>query len=241
MTAPSHPEARLHDDGRQRGRHDVPQQDPRHSRAQCPGGLHEVQLAGPQHLAADEPGVPDPSDDRQGQHDVGEAGAEHGDERDRQQDAREGQQHVDDARDHIVDPAPVVAGRRAEQQADERRHGNHGEPDQQRDTRAGQHPGEDVAAEFVEAEGMCERRAGQPVRQLLVGGVVRRQPRSQQGSRHRDQHDQRADAQHHVPPVIQGGCADPASRTPCPSGRSLPRRSPRSAGCSPAPSGNRGS
>ena len=98
--------------------------------------LHVLELARAQHLAAHQPRVAHPADHRQRQHDVGQARTEHGDERNRQQDPGKRHQHVDHPADHIVDPPAEVAGDRAEQHADERRHRHDREADEQRDARA---------------------------------------------------------------------------------------------------------
>ena len=50
--------------------------------------------------------------------------------------------------------AAEVAGDRAEQRADDRRDADHDEADEKRDARAGEHAREDVAAQLVEAERM---------------------------------------------------------------------------------------
>ena len=100
--------------------------------------LDELELARAQRLPAHQPRVAHPADHRQRQHDVGQARAEHGDERDRQQDPRKRHQHIDHPADHVVHAAAEVAGDRAEQHADERRHRHDREADEQRDARAGE-------------------------------------------------------------------------------------------------------
>ena len=63
-------------------------------RAQRARRLHVLELAHLQHLTAHQPRVAHPSDRDQRQHDVRQARAEHGDQRNRQQDAGKRQQHV---------------------------------------------------------------------------------------------------------------------------------------------------
>ena len=94
---------------RVRERQHVPDQDPRGRRAETPRRLHVLELSRLQHLAAHQARVAHPTDRRQRDHDVAQARAERGDERDRQQDAGERHQHVDHAADERVGPSACVA------------------------------------------------------------------------------------------------------------------------------------
>jgi hypothetical protein len=80
-----HPERRLHHDGRHRRRHDVAKQHARTRRAQRTRGLHVVELAGTEHLPANEARIPDPADDREGEEHIAKARSEHRDQRNREQ------------------------------------------------------------------------------------------------------------------------------------------------------------
>ena len=60
--------------------------------------------------------------------------------------------HVHHAADQLIDAAAVVPGNRADDHADDRRHADHDQADQQRDARAEQHARQDVAPQLVEAE-----------------------------------------------------------------------------------------
>ena len=160
-------------------------------------GLHELELPRAQRLPAHEPRVAHPADHRQREHDVGQARAEDGDERDRQQDPGKRHQHIDDPADHIVHTPAEVAGNRAEQHADGRRHRHDREADQQRDARARQQAREDVAAELVEAERMREARPLEPARQLLRRRIVRASAAARTARRQTAiEHDDEADADH---------------------------------------------
>ena len=127
-------------------------------RAERARRLHVLELARPQHLAAHQPRVAHPADDRQREQDVRQARPEHRDERNRQQQPGKRQQHVDDPADHIVERRrrssrrPRRAACRPTADTDD-----DGQADEERDARAGEHAREDVASELVEAERM---RAG---------------------------------------------------------------------------------
>ena len=94
-----------------------------------------------------------------------------------------------------------IAGHRAEQRADDRRHADDRQADEKRDARAGEHAREDVAAELVETERMRRRRPREPQRQFLRGRIERRQRRSDNRRERRDQHDDGADLQAHARPT----------------------------------------
>ncbi len=90
-----HAERRLNDDGGQRRRQDMAQHDARRAGAERARRLDELELPRAQRLAAHETRVAHPPDHRERDHDVPQAGAEDGDQRDRQQDPRKRHQDVD--------------------------------------------------------------------------------------------------------------------------------------------------
>ena len=106
-----------------------------------------------------------------------EARAEHGDQRDRQQDARETPAACRSTRLITSSTASAeVAGDRAEQHADRSTTPTTTASPTSSEMRApGEHPREDVAPELVEAERMRQARRLEPQRQLLRRRVVRRQ------------------------------------------------------------------
>ena len=125
-----------------------------------------------------------------------QARSEHGDQRDRQQDAGKRHQDVDRPADHVVHGTAEVAGDRAERHAEERRHRNHGEADEERDTRAGDEAREDVTPELVETERVRSARRLEPLRQDLRRRIIRRQRRPQRRDENRDENDGEPDPHH---------------------------------------------
>ena len=87
----------------------------------------------------------------------------HGEDNQQQEDAREGEHDVDEAHQHRVDPAPVVPGNGADQNADEGRHDGDADADHERDAGAVDEPAQLVPAQLVGA---------QPVRGRWRGGDV---------------------------------------------------------------------
>ncbi len=111
-------------------------------------------------------------------------GPERGDEGERQDEAREGHEDVGDAHQHAVGPAAEIAGRGADDQAEDRRGQRDKRDDGERRARAVDDAAPDVAAELVGAEEM-PAGAGrqQAVLQRLgvrvVGGEKGREDRRQ--------------------------------------------------------------
>jgi hypothetical protein len=180
--------------------------------AECPGGLHVLEFARAQHLTADQPRIADPADDRQGEQHVTQAWPEHRHERNREKQTGKREQRVRHPADEIVQRAAEIAGHRAEHGADPGRHRDDHERDEERDARAGQDPGQNVAAELVEAEGMPPRGAGQTERQLLLRRVERRDRRpDDRGQRHHE-HDGRPYLEHERRVAIAAELAEHAEK-----------------------------
>ena len=85
-------------------------------------------------------------------HRVLDAGTERGDEGQRQDQLREGEEDVGDAHQDRIDPASGVAGDRADDQADRGRDDGDQDDDVERQPRAVDDAGEDVAPQVVGAE-----------------------------------------------------------------------------------------
>ncbi len=122
--------------------------------AQRPGSLNEFELTRAQHLPAHQPRVPNPADHGQRQDHVGEAWAKHRHERDREQDPRKGHHHIDAAADEIVYPAAEISRNRSQEDAHHCGNSDDRQSHQQGDARPGQHARKNVAAQFVQTEGM---------------------------------------------------------------------------------------
>ena len=193
---PGHPERRLHHDGRDRRRDDVPPENSGAGRTERPRRLDVLELARPQYLSPHESGVADPADNCQGEQDVDQTRSEHSDERDREQQSRERQQHIGDAADTVVDRPAEVAGDGPEQRANTGGDDNDRQTDEKRDACAGENPRENVPTELVEAERVRQSRTRKPQRQLLRRRIKRHQPRSNDRRERGDNHDDRAQLQH---------------------------------------------
>ena len=132
----------------------------------------------------DRNGVDRDRDDR-----VGQAGAEHADDHDREQHARKGEQHVDQPHDHGVDAAADIARHDADRHADRHRERDREHAFDQRDARAVDDAREQVAAELVGAEPVLGRRRHQHVHQVVLVGIVGRDQRREDAAEHEHQHD----------------------------------------------------
>src|SRR5450432_179764 len=168
----------LHDVGE-----DVAENDSQVARAQSPRGLDEFPFANRQDLGAHQPGIADPSAERQSENQVEQARAAEGYESDGQQDSGERQKRVnDDDVDEAVEQAPVVAGEGAYDEAEQQGEGDHASADQHGDAGAVDDTGEDIAAEFIGAEPVGARGGHQAGWQIDVSGVLRGEPRGEQGA-----------------------------------------------------------
>jgi hypothetical protein len=88
----------------------------------------------------------------------------------REQQQGEGEHRVGQAREHRVDPAPVVAGEQAGDRAHDQGEAGRGEGHEQRGARAVQHPREHVAALVVDAEQVLGARPVGQAERVAVGG-----------------------------------------------------------------------
>ena len=172
-----HTKRGLHQERGERGRQHVTRQDAERAGAKRPGRGDVFELARPQHLPAHQARVTNPADHGECENDVDEAGSQHRDERDREQHARKRHQDIHDAADDLIDVAAVIPRDRTDGHTDDRGHAHHNEADDQRHAGAQQHAGENVAAQFIQAEPMSPGWPLQAVRQVLRGRIPRQQPR----------------------------------------------------------------
>ena len=192
----AHAERRLNRDRRQRGRDDMPRQDPRSTRAQRTGRLDELELPRAQHLPANQPRVADPPDERESQDHIGQARTEYRDHRDCQQQPGKREEDIHHAADDFIDDAAEISGDRAEDRSEQRRHADDDEPDEERDSRPREHTREDVAAKLVEPEPVQAGRAFEAQRKLLIGRMERHDRRTNEGGDNRHQHDRGTHPRH---------------------------------------------
>src|SRR5258707_6243477 len=92
--------------------------------------LDEISFAQRKNLAAKEPGVAGPTDQAKRENNVIETGTEDGGKRDGEQDAGKCHQNIDQAHEHLIDPATEVTGKGADHDADGERKGDGRDPDQ---------------------------------------------------------------------------------------------------------------
>ena len=199
----------------------MPEQDAPRPRALDARNRDEVAVADGQRLGPRDAGVWWPGGQRDGDHRILDPRAECRDEGQRQDQAGEGQEHIRHAHQRRIDPAADVTRRRADDQPDgggDQRHQHH---DIERDPRPVDEAGEDVATEFVRAEPMPRAaRRQQPLRQILLIGIMRRDPGREDRRQHQRQHDRQPQHRQPVALELQPAAIDLAElRLPPGSGR----------------------
>ncbi len=93
--------------------------------------------------------------------------------------------HHDDV-DEAIDAASVVAGDGTDDEAEGERRANDTTADEHRNARAINQAGKDVAAKFVSAAPVGGRRTLETIGEVDVGGILRREPGSEQGEDQED-------------------------------------------------------
>src|SRR3990172_3129194 len=172
-------------------------------------GLDELPLAQRQHFAPHDPRVDDPARHPDDDDDIPEAGPEHADHRDRQQDERERQLDVGQAHEHVVHPPAEVAGDEPDGHPAGPRNGHRGAPDQERDAGAVDDPRQDVASQGVGPQqvhpprGVLPARRPEPMDEVLLQGIEGRDQRRDDGAHDDDEDDRQAEQRR--PPAGGGG------------------------------------
>ena len=115
-----HVERHAHDQRGDAQRHDVAQHDAERRGAHQPDRGDVVGIAHRQRFGARDAGIGRPGGDGDGEHRILDAGAERGDEGQRQDQLGKGEKDVGDAHQDRIDPAAGIAGDGADQQADRR-------------------------------------------------------------------------------------------------------------------------
>ena len=96
-----------------------------------PGGQDKIALAKTQELGTHQSGYPHPSGQANDDHDVPDRRIEEGDNRKDQEEGREAQHDIDKTHQQGIDPASVVAGQGAEDDADQGGDANGDEADEE--------------------------------------------------------------------------------------------------------------
>ena len=149
----------LDEDGRQRIGNEVAQENARVRGSERTGREHKLELFDFEGLRAGEARVACPARDHQGQNHFANAGAEECGKGDREQNSRERKKCVDEQIVYkVVEPAAKVAGKRAYGESGESGAQHDAKADEQRDARAVQSARQNVAAQFVGAEGVLPAR-----------------------------------------------------------------------------------
>ncbi len=145
-----------------------------------------------QHLAAGQSGKDRHRGQADGDHRVGQAGAEKGAQSDGQHQKRAGQQRFHDLRNDHVQLATEVPGQQAQRHADEHGDGYRNTPGQQRAAGAIQQAREQIAPQFVGAHPV-DQRGGLAYREEVgFERIVRRNPGRQNGRQDKQQQHRRA-------------------------------------------------
>ena len=177
-------------------------------------GLDIGQGLDPQHLGAGGAGEAGNDADADGDGHRNGAEADGGDDGQGQQQAWQGQQHIDDAHDHGIDPAADEARDDAQAQAADQRQAHRQQRGLHRQARAIQHPGIQVAAQFVGAEPV--QRAGRQQLGRGLGGIgidLGEQAgcqRRHQGEQHQQQRDHEPRAAQQRPGLVAQALQAPA-------------------------------
>ena len=135
---------------------------------------------------------------RDGDHEIAHAGAEHRHDHQPHDERREGEQHVHRLHDHHVEAAADIAGNDADDAADQHRGEDRDRADDERQAGAPEQAGEDVAPEGIGAEPMRRRGTLQTRQDVLIERVVRRDDRSEQRERDDEQEGDEADPRRRV-------------------------------------------
>ena len=162
------------------------------SRAESARRFHKFALAHGQHLRAHQASVTNPSANRQRKNQVENSRTAKGHEGDSDENARKRKKriHQHDV-DEAVDASSVISGKAADNEAEQKRKRNNAAANKQRNSRAPNQPGENVASEFIGSAPMMRRWRLQPVREIDVRGILRRNPGREDGGKDEDgdQHD----------------------------------------------------
>ena len=148
------------------------------------GGLDEFFFADGQDLGADQARVAHPAGNREGENQVGHAGAEEGDQRNGDENSGERHEcvHDQDVQER-VEPAAIISSNGAEDHAEEQCNGDNGGGDEKRDAGAVNDAGEDVAAQFIGAKPVGGGRGLQASMEMDRGGVEGCDPGCEDGQR----------------------------------------------------------
>jgi hypothetical protein len=209
---------RDHDDGQDIGEK-FEGDDPRARLAAEAGGGHEVGPAQPDGGAAHGAGEKRHVDDDDGDHRVGEAGAEHCHDGERQQQIGKRHQHVDAAHEGRIDEAPVIGRENADGGADGGRDECCHDADDEAHACAPDEAREHVAPKIVGAEQRVVREGRRHAAGEIGGVGIGERENGRRQRDHRDDADQhRAEHGNTVAPELPecaGTAVDPGRRNLC--------------------------
>src|SRR5208282_5327721 len=182
-----HADSRLHDDGLNDVGQDVARNNVEIASAESASGFDKFALADREHLRTDQAGVADPASERQSEHQIEDAGTAEGDEGDGDENAGEGKKgiHQHDIGE-AVDGAAVITGKTADDEAEQKGTGDDAAADEERNTRAPDEAGEDVAAEFIGAAPMLRGGRLEAVGEIDVRRILGGDPGSEEGGEGED-------------------------------------------------------
>ena len=154
--------------------------------------FHKLAFPRGQDLRTHQARVPYPASEGEGEHEVEDAGAAEGHESNRQQNSGERKKSVhDDDIDEAVEASAIVAGQRSHDETYRERNRDHATAHQHGNPRTINETREDVAAQFIRAAPVRGGWTRQACGQVDVGGILGRDPGSEQGKDYQDenQHD----------------------------------------------------
>jgi hypothetical protein len=178
----------LHEDDRGHVRQDVATEDPALRGSQRHGPGDELLLANGQGARPHHERELRRIDERERRHDVDQAGAEEGNQEEREEQPRERQRRIRHPCDQVIQPPPPVPGPQPEPDADHPTRGDGEATHGQRDPRPVDQAAQDISPQGIGTKQMPSLRWAEPrphVRlQGVVRGDVRRQDRGRPDHRH---------------------------------------------------------
>ena len=141
------------------------------------------------HLGADQAGVGNPIHQGQGDVIADEAGLQHGDDGDDQDEIGKGDGDVENAHQHRIGAAAEISGQKADGRADDEGSRHPEERHLEIDPGGIDEAGEEIAPEAVGAEPMRLTRRLQRMDEIQGDGVVVRQDGADEGDHQPEQHD----------------------------------------------------
>ncbi|ENN88224.1 hypothetical protein RHSP_82247 [Rhizobium freirei PRF 81] len=156
-------------------------------------GRDEIGATYGHRFGARQPGIRRPGGERYRKHGAFDARLQCCHKGKRQHETGKGKEDVGQAHQRGIDHATEIAGDAADGEADRRDEHDDGNDHAEGDAAAIKQAGVDVATELIRAEPMSCTRACEPVCQILDSGIMRGEPRCENGKQDEQHDDRKAD------------------------------------------------